>query len=152
MNRRLLTVLSACVLLASCGSPADSLAFKAPPNWTATPGLFGRAQIWINNGQFVALIRGDKNMTFDDAAKSAPNVNDTKSTLTSKTITLCGTQKAQYFVGTGQSTRNGKTQRNVVEGTFTQIGNDRFVAFYVRPAAVQPDAAAENAIHSVCPK
>lgn len=153
MNRRFLTVAFASVLLASCGSPADQTSFKAPANWNSTPGIMGRFQMWMNNGQVVMLIRGDKNMTIEDAQKSSPSagaMNFTKA----HNIKLCGgTQPAQAYSGESTSDVNGKKQPKVIEATVTEIDKSKYMAIYIRPKSMATgDAQAEDAIHSLCPK
>lgn len=153
MNRRLLTVAFASVLLASCGSPADQTSFKAPANWNSTPGIMGRFQMWMNNGQVVMLIRGDKNMTIEDAQKSSPSAG-AMNFAKSRNIKMCnGTQAAQAYSGESTSDVNGKKQPKIIEATVTEIANSKYMAIYVRPKSMAAgDSQAEDAIHSVCPK
>ncbi|HET7815030.1 MAG TPA: hypothetical protein VFL13_11730 [Candidatus Baltobacteraceae bacterium] len=153
MNRRFLTVAFASVLLASCGSPGDQTAFKAPQDWNSTPGIMGRFQMWMNNGQVVMLIRGDKNMTIQDAEKSSPSAG-AMNFAKAQDIKLCGgSQPAQAFSGEATSDVNGKKQPKIMEATVTEIAGSKYMAIYVRPKSMaKGDPQAEAAIHSVCPK
>ncbi|HEV3140258.1 MAG TPA: hypothetical protein VGY57_07070 [Vicinamibacterales bacterium] len=153
MNRRLLTVAFASVLLASCGSPADQITFKAPANWNSTPGIMGRFQMWMNNGQVVMLIRGDKNMTIADAEKSSPSAG-AMDLGKAQNIKICGgSQDAQSFTGQANSTVNGKKEPKIVEGILSDVAGARYLAMYIRPLTMKTgDAQAEDAIHSLCAK
>jgi hypothetical protein len=140
--------------LAGCGSPGADIAFKAPNGWKSTPGMFGRFQMWIagsgdSDRQVVMLVRGDQRTgTSETAALSGTrDLHDVKH----DSIVLCGSQRADHFMATGEHRTNDKTMREAVEGVIASIGSSKYVAFYMRPAAMQPDAQAEAAIHSLCP-
>ncbi len=152
--RTLLGAVCVAVALTGCGSPGSDTAFKGPNGWKSTPGMFGRFQMWIaganqNDRQIVMLVRGDQNMNVEDSQtySGTRSMHD----LSRKSITLCGTQQAEYFTGSGES-GNGSTQRKqTIEGVTTSIGNSKYAALYIRPAGTQPDAQAESSLHSLCP-
>lgn len=155
MNQlRFLAAVFCVAALAACGSPSSDIAFKAPDGWKSTPGMFGRFQMWMTgtsdtDRQIVMLIRGDRNTTFSQSQtfSGARDMRDIKH----DSITLCGSQKADHFSAEGEHTTNSKTTRETFEGIMTSIGNSKYMAFYMRPAGVQPDAQAEAAIRSLCP-
>ncbi len=161
MKRVFSTLAALCVgaALAGCSSPAQNTAFQPPSTWKATPGMFGRLQMWMTGSdtqsrQILMLIRGDKNMSTADLSASSPvggnkNVSDVKR----DTITICGTQPADHFTGKGQSTTNGNAHVvEAIEGVTTTIADSKYLVLYIRPIAVKPDAQAENALRSICPK
>ena len=67
----------------------------------------------------------------------------------SSTITICGSTRAQYLtaVGTG---RSGDDQ--TMEMVSTPVGNQSYLAMYIRPHADKADPDAEAAIRSLCPE
>ncbi len=138
-------------LLAACGSPADDIAFKAPPGWNSTPGIMGRFQMWMHDRSMVMLVRGDKRTSVMDAEHSAPGTSNIRD-YHARDITICEDQKAQYFTGNGESTTNGKTQQSAIEGIITDVNDARYFALYVRPKGNAPDGQAEAALRSVCKK
>lgn len=117
--------------------------------------MFGHFQMWMKSGQqkdttqVVMLVKGDPHSTgsvFSDVPAQYGG-NDLK-VVKRGNIKLCGTQPAQQFIAQGTD-KNGK--RSAVEMTSTVIGQDRYVALYIRPAAMPADTQAESAIHSLCP-
>jgi hypothetical protein len=144
--------------LAGCGSPASNITFNAPAGWKSTPGIFGRFQMWItgtdaNNRQMVMLVRGDQGMKMEDSQSlsGTRGMHDFKRS----TISLCGSQRGDYFVGRGEGTvgsPGGRRIEETVEGVTTTIGDSKYVALYIRPASMPADAQAEAALHSICPK
>lgn len=161
IKRVLCTLATLCVgaALAGCSSPAQNTSFQPPSAWKATPGMFGRLQMWMTgdnaqNRQILMLIRGDKNMTTTEMSASSP-FGGTKNTTDVKhdTITICGTQPADHFTGKGQSTTNGTAHVvDSLEGVTTMIGDSKYLVLYIHPIAVKPDAQAEAALRSICPK
>lgn len=160
-KRAFSTLVALCIgsVLAGCSSPAQDTAFQPPVGWTSTPGMFGRMQMWMtgtsaSDRQILMIVRGDKNMnTANIRSTSSPfsgteNMQDVKR----DTITLCGNQKADHFTGKGQG-RNGSSRVDEqIEGVTTTIGDSKYMVLYIRPASVQPDTQAENALRSICPK
>jgi hypothetical protein len=156
MNRhfRLAAAVLCIAAFAGCSSPGSDIAFKAPNGWKSTPGMFGRFQMWITGSsdqdrQVVMLVRGDRNATITEtqALSGERDMHDVKR----ETIVLCGTQQADRFTATGERRKDSKTVQESVEGITASIGNSRYIAFYMRPAGMPPDAQAETAIHSLCP-
>lgn len=162
MIKRVFSTLAAlCVgaALAGCSSPAQNTSFQPPSGWKATPGMFGRLQMWIsgddsNNRQVLMLIRGDKNMTTRDLSASSPIAGSKGMKKVKRdTITICGSQPADHFTGQGESTNNGKTHVvEAIEGVTTAIADSKYLVLYIRPVAMKADAQAESALRSICPK
>jgi hypothetical protein len=139
-------------LLAACGNVSAGVDFAAPKDWTATPALFGRAQMWLKNGsdkqhrQVVMLIRADPNGrdVFYDPKFAEGSVEHLKR----EKITICGDREAELVSG-----RGGNGQTSAMEGVTTRIGDTQFAAMYLRKDARDPtDPEAERAIRSLCPK
>ena len=157
MNARFrLPIVALCFagILAGCGSVTQGTQFQPPNGWTGTPSIFGRAQIWIkggkdkNSSQFLMLIKGDPKNTHANFEDVPQNVAKDMKVISHGDTKLCGSQPAQEFRGEGTD-RDG--QRSMVEMTSTVIDNSRYVAMYIYPVNLHPDAEAETAIHSLCP-
>lgn len=154
MKRSLAALVFASLVLAGCGSATEGLAFKPPAGWTALPSFigFGHMAMWIRKGtdnkhdHVLILVRGQNASTLD--LRTIPqtgfgNIKDQKQS----TITICGDQRAQYL--TGNSTgKNGENE--TMEMVATPVGNQGYIAMYVRPQSDKPDSAAEAAIRSLC--
>lgn len=162
MKKRLLsTLVAVCVgaALAGCGSPATGTAFQPPTGWKSTPGMFGRMQMWMTGSgssdrQILMVVRGDRNTRASDVSMrtspfgGAQGMRDVKR----DTITLCGNQRAEHFTGRGEGGNGANRTEQRIEGVVTTIGDAKYFALYIRPAALPADAQAENALHSLCPK
>jgi hypothetical protein len=141
--------------MTACSSPGSDTAFKAPAGWSSTPGLFGRFQMWIsgnaqNNRQILMLIRADQNTNIEESNNfgGTRNVNNVHH----RQIMICGDQHADYFTGRGESSSGSNHAPVLLEGIVTSVHNARYVAVYIRPAALPPDTQAETAIRSICPQ
>ncbi len=157
MKRVVCTLGVVCIAatLAACGSPASDITFNAPAGWKSTPGMFGRFQMWItgNNAadrQMVMLVRGDQNMQVEQSQSfsGTRGMRDLKRS----SVTLCGSQHADYFVGRGESNSGGQRTMQTVEGVTTSIAGSKYAVLYIRPVSMRADAQAEAALHSICPK
>ena len=159
MNMRVfmkLAAVSIAAVLAGCASPAQDTAFAPPIGWKATPAMFGRLQMWMTGSdakdrQVLMIVRGDKSMTAADLNRSSPlgnGMHDVKR----DTITICGTQRAEHFTGRGQGGTGSSRVEQQVEGVTTAIGDAKYSVLYIRPASIRPDAQAEAALRSICPK
>ncbi len=151
MKRALAAVLLASAALAGCGSVTAGVDFKAPAGWAATPSILGRMQMWTKKAadnkqdQMVMLVRGS-NANID--LRTIPQVGSNAMTMTKQsTITICGNQKAQFASGTGSGHSGQKQTMEMVSAT---VGQDGFVAMYLRPQSDRPDPEAEAAIRSLC--
>ncbi len=146
-------MLFACAALAGCGSVTSGLDFKAPAGWTATPSILGRMQLWIKKGsdnkqgQMVFLIRGQtaNTMNFKDLPQAGTAIRDQKQS----EIKICGNQRAQYMSGVGTSSKNGDQALEMVSAP---VGNESYLAMYIRPQSQRADPEAEAAIRSLCIK
>jgi len=156
MNTAVRSLLTAvCVAaVAGCGSPASDTAFRAPNGWKSTPGMLGRFQMWItgandNDRQMVILVRGDQNMQVENSQMAAGTrgMHDIKRS----TVTLCGSQSADYFTARGEGGNGSKRVQEAIEGVSASIAGSKYAALYIRPAGMKPDAQAETALHSLCP-
>lgn len=155
MKRRGFSIIAllAVGLLAGCGSVSDGLAFHAPKGWSSTPSVLGRFQMWTKAGhgsdstQMVMLVKGvgaTNKQIFSRMNVSGNSMRDVRV----DTITICGHERASHFVGEGSS----KTGATTMEGVSVVTGGTRYIAMYMRPRSMRPDAQAEAAIHSLCPK
>ncbi len=153
MKRSLAAVFSACLALTGCGSVTQGINFKAPAGWTATPSILGRMQVWMKKAadnkqdEMVFLIRGE---TTNVDLKTLPQtgmgaIKAQKQAM----ITICGNHRAQYLSAIG-SGHNGQPQ--AMEMVSAPVGDQRFLAMYIRPQSDPGDPAAETAIRSLCAK
>jgi hypothetical protein len=157
MNGRLylsIAVLCVCGVMTGCASVTQGTKFQPPTGWTGTPSIFGRAQMWMKTGktkdemQFLMLVKGDPNKMHTDFSSVPSNVATDMKDVSQSDVKFCGTQPGQEFRAIGTD-KNGK--RSQLDMTTAVIGNDRYMAMYIRPAAGPVDAQAETAIHSLCP-
>lgn len=161
MKKRVLTTLAVVFIaagLAGCASPAQDTAFAPPAGWSSTPGMFGRLQMWMTgsdseNRQVIMVIRGEKGMTTAELTKTPPFVRtEGMHDVKSDTITICGSQRVAHFTGRGQSGSDSSRVEKQIEGVTTLIGDAKYAVLYIRPVSVRPDAQAEAALRSICPK
>lgn len=158
MNARFrLPIVALCVafVLAGCGSVTQGITFAPPAGWTGTPAMFGRFQMWMKNGkqkdstQLLMLVKGDAKNTHGDLTNLPPQYSkDLKVIKQGKTSMCGGAQPGEQLVAQGTD-QNGK--RSQVEMTSTVIGNDRYIAMYIRPVDMHPDPQAESALNALCP-
>jgi hypothetical protein len=152
MKRALAAVLFASLALAGCGSVTAGVDFKAPAGWTSTPSILGRMQAWMKKArdnkqdEMVFLVRGS-NANID--LRNIPQAGMGQISMAKQsTITICGNQKAQLLSGVGTGHSGEKQRLEMVSAT---VGQDSFVAMYLRPQSDPADPAAETAIRSLCP-
>jgi hypothetical protein len=155
MNVRLLLLIAApAAFLAGCASVTGGIAFQAPATgWTGTPPLFGHAQAWVkqigkDRMEMVFLVKGTPKTVHADFSDVPANYAHNMDTMHISTVKLCGTQPASLMEARGED-KNG--DRMAVEMVETDIGSDRYAAFYMRPWTVPADPQAEAAIRSLCP-
>lgn len=154
MKRSLAALVFASLVLAGCGSATDGLAFKPPPGWTAFPSAlgFGHMAMWFRKGadnkhdEMVMLIRGQDTTTMNLKTLPQTGVGNIKAQKSSS-ITICGGQRAQYLTAIG-SGRNGEDQ--TMEMVSTPVGDQSYLAMYIRPQSDKADPDAEAAIRSLC--
>jgi hypothetical protein len=154
MIRSLAALTAAALLLAGCGSASEGLDFKPPAGWTAMPGIlgFGHMQMWFKKAsdnkqdQMLMLVRGQNASSIDLKTVPQAGVGAIKSQKIT-TITICGNTRAQYLsaIGTGH---NGQNQ--TMEMVSTPVGNQSYLAMYIRPQTDKPDPDAEAAMRSLC--
>ena len=152
MKRFALPLFFACVALAGCGSVTAGLNFKAPAGWMSTPSIMGRFQMWIkqssdkkDDAQMLFLVRGQnvKTMDFKSLPQAGTNVRDLKQSA----IKICGNRPAQYMSGVSTSAKNGDM---AIEMISAPVGDESYLAVYMRPKALPADVQAETAIRSLC--
>ena len=153
MKRYVLPLFFACVALAGCGSVTSGLNFKEPAGWGSLPSalMFGRAQVWFKASnskqpQMVFLIRGKNadTMNFKDVPQfGASSVRDFKKS----SITICGNTRAQYVTAVASDAKNGDEAMEMISAP---VGDQTYLAMYMRPQAMKADPAAESAIRSLC--
>jgi hypothetical protein len=155
-TRSVISIVALCVAgtLTGCGSVTSGLAFQPPSGWTGTPAMFGHLQAWVKSGdqkgstQMVMLVKGNANSTHTGINEVPSQYSKNTNVVQRGDVKLCGTQPAQQEIAEGID-RDGKKSR--IEIISTIIDKDRYIAMYIRPAALPADAAAESAIHSLCP-
>jgi hypothetical protein len=153
--RSFATVVCMTVLAVGCGSPGSDTTFRPPTGWNSTPGVFGRFQMWITGSaqadrQVVILVRGDQNTRIDDPQMfgTTRGVHDVRH----RAVKLCGSQPADSFTGRGESVNGSNRVPESVEGVTTTIGSSKYIALYIHPMAMKPDAQAQTALRSLCPR
>jgi hypothetical protein len=154
MKRSLAALIFVSLALTGCGSATDGLAFKPPAGWTAFPSFlgFGHMAMWFKKAsdnkqdQMLMLIRGQDTSSMNLKNVPQAGIGAVRSQKQS-TITICGNQRAQYLSAVG-SGHNGEDQS--MEMVSTPIGNQSYLAMYIRPQADKPDPDAEAAIRSLC--
>ncbi len=141
--------LAALIGLAACSGPTQSVDFRPPPGWVATPGFFG-FQAWhtADSQEMLALFRMPVAV---DANKAMHNsdYSDLQSG-TKKNITICGSQPAVLMTGRGSNSRTKEDQS--VEMLMTSYSNSTYMAIYTRRLGIPPNPLAERALRSVCEK
>lgn len=152
MKRALAASLLAFAALSGCGSVTAGVDFKAPAGWNATPSILGRMQFWTKKSpdnkqdEMLLLIRGS-NTNID--LKSIPQAGvGAITTEKQTTIAICGNRKAQFLSGTGSGHSGQKQTMEMVSAT---VGQEGYLAMYIRPQSAPADPAAETAIRSLCP-
>jgi len=152
MKRAIAAAVLVSAALAGCGSVTAGVDFKPPAGWAATPSILGRIQMWTKKArdnkqdEMVMLVRGS-NANID--LSTIPQVGSNAISRTKQsTITICGNQKAQFASGTGSGHSGQKQTMEMVSAT---VGQDGFVAIYLRPQSDRSDPEAETAIRSLCP-
>lgn len=143
----------ACMAVAGCASVTAGLDFKPPAGWIATPSIFGHFQAWVKQSpnkqqdQMVMLIRGETTSTMDfkNLPQGASDIRDRKES----PIVICGNQRAQYLTAIGTDQRKGT---DVLEMISAPIGDQSYLAMYIRPKSQPVAPEAETAIRSLCIK
>jgi hypothetical protein len=146
---------SGIVVLAGCGSPADSTSFKPPGGWKPSMSIGGLMQVWESpdEKQTVMLMKIPVAMKTEDILSSA-NVKDAKIE-EQREITICGNQKAtELSIAGSHTTANASRTRtdDRIDGIVTGAGGSTYFAMYARPLHATADRSAEDAIHSICEK
>ena len=151
MKRFIVPLFFACVALAGCGSVTSGLNFKAPAGWT-TFSIMGRFQMWIKQtpgkskqAQMLFLVRGQTANTMD--FKQIPQAGTSIRNQKRSTIKICGNQRAQYISAVGTSSSGGDQALEMVSAP---VGDQSYLAMYIRPQSQAADPAAESAIRSLC--
>jgi hypothetical protein len=147
--------------LAACGSASDAVTFAPPSNFHAKSSVGPLAQTWETDDRQSELVLLQLPVKADlDKILAGQGLNDA-SVRQRKMITICGNQPALYAhtVGTVgnvnvETTGNGNTRlsRGIVDMIGTNANGRTYVAIYARSIKTPLDAAAEDAIHKVCPK
>ena len=152
MKRAIVAALFASAALSGCGSVTAGIDFKAPAGWTATPSILGRMQAWTKKAadnkdvDMIMLIRGSGS---NIDLKNIPQAGvGTISTVKQSTIAICGDRKAQFLTGSASGHTGQKQTMEMVSAT---VGQDGYIAMYIRPESEPADPAAEAAIRSLCP-
>jgi hypothetical protein len=151
MKRAIAAALFASAALSGCGSVTAGIDFKAPAGWTATPSILGRMQMWTKKSadnkdvDMVMLIRGSSTIDLKNIPQAGVGTITTEK---QATITICGDRKAQFMSGIAAGHSGQKQTMEMVSAT---VGQDGYMAVYIRPQAEPADTEAETAIRSLCP-
>ena len=153
MKRYFSPVFFACVVLAGCGSVTSGLAFKEPAGWGSLPSAltFGRMQVWFKASnskqpEMVFLIR-DKNADTINFKQVPQFGTASVSNFKKSSITICGNTRAQYVTAVASDAKNGSQSLEMISAP---VGDQSYLAMYIRPQAMKADPAAEAAIRSLC--
>lgn len=134
-------------LLCACSSPAQSVTFKPPAGWVATPSFFG-FQAWHPSDDTQALVlfklpvAADMNQALTESNFQQLTVKRRER------IDICGRQPAIYIAGTATGRRG--TQK--LEMIMTTARGATYLAMYSRDLNVRANAQAETAIRTLCPR
>lgn len=142
----------AAAVLTGCGltsSPADALSFKAPKGWQAFPGIMGFMQFWKQPGAdaVLMLFKSPKPIKITEVFSNA-DLSDAH-VQSQQTITICGSQPAEYLKAQGKS-KTGHDSN--IEMVMSNAGGQTYMAMYVYPIGTQGDADAEAALRELCTK
>ncbi len=158
MKRWIASIACAGALTGCGGSPTQSIDFKPPSGWNASPSMFG-AQMWFNTGkgkgaaQTLMLLKlGGKGARINDISDPAQLRSikvDASKVQRSEVISICGAHPARFFEAVPKD-KSGTPTR--VEMVTTAWGADGYVAIYTRPAGTGEDKSAATALRSICQK
>jgi hypothetical protein len=60
-------------------------------------------------------------------------------------------RRADHFTGSGEGGTGSNRVPQIVEGVLMPIGDSKYLATYIRPEHLKPDAQAEGALRTLCP-
>jgi hypothetical protein len=152
--QRSIAIAAAVVVLAGCGSAADSVTFEAPSGYTQTASIGPFMQIWSGPKQNRLMLMALPTQVDIHKAVSNSNVQDEHVEQQAQ-IEICGHQPAYYVSMTGTSSDpagSGPKTRHQVDFLATAANGKTYIAMYFRPVGTPADPSAESAIHNVCPK
>ncbi|GAC1389417.1 MAG: hypothetical protein NVSMB31_05370 [Vulcanimicrobiaceae bacterium] len=134
------------LLVTACGSPSDSLSFKAPARFGEPRNIMGMAQVWQSQDQkqMLTLMR----LPFGTDPNKALEASTFKEAQLQKQerIRICDNQPATHFV----LLKADVHQR--IEAVMRAAGKTTYMAMYGYPDHVAPDDQAEAAIRDLCSK
>jgi hypothetical protein len=132
--------------LVACSSPAQSVTFKPPAGWAATPSFFGFQAWHSSDDQALVLFKLPVTANMNQALTES---NFRQFTVKRRErIVICGKQPAVYLYGASTSDRGPQT----VEMIMTTTDGATYMAMYARDTKMRPNAQAEAAIRSLCPR
>ena len=138
----------ALVGLAACSGPTQSIDFRPPPGWVATPGMFG-FQAWHTADKQETLILFRLPMAMNENEAMRQSYGDLQSG-TRKKIAICGSHPAILITGRGTNSRTREDQS--VEMLMTSYPGATYMVIYTRRLGIPPNPIAERALRSVCQK
>lgn len=156
MSYRRLAAYLVALALAGCGSATDELTFKVPAGYVSSLSVGPFVQIWKGPRPHTALML----MALPTKAslrdiQSNADVKDAQ-IVSQSNIRICGDQPARYvsLVGehTGVDTGSSDRVKEQVDMVATYVNSKTYMGIYARPVGSPVDAAAESAIHDLCPK
>jgi hypothetical protein len=130
-------------------SPAEGLTFKAPADWTSSPGIMGMMQFWASpdKKQVLMLFKVPADFKTDQAFSSA-DVKDAHIEV-QRDVKICGNVAAQYIKGIATSSRTNDD--NNLEMIVAKGTDGTYMSMYIYPIGTKPDDTADAALYQLCP-
>jgi hypothetical protein len=154
--RRWFAGLVSLAALAGCGSATDAVTFKAPAGFTSAFSVGPFMQLWTGpQDSALMLMALPKKVDLNQAINSS-SVRDAQIEKQAA-VKICGNQPALYIsmIGTSHTTIGSPApaaHKSQIDMIATEVNDKTYMAMYMRPVGAPADAAAETAIHDVCPK
>ncbi|HEV3195712.1 MAG TPA: hypothetical protein VGZ06_06200 [Candidatus Cybelea sp.] len=133
-------------------SPADGLRFAPPPGWRSMR-LVGFMQFWrppSNDREVLMLFKSPTAIAPNEVFNNA-NMHDTLKDLRvqrRRAIEICGNQPATYVQAQGSSAKGDEN----VDMVMATVRGTSYIALYVRPVGIAPNASAQAALRELCAK
>jgi hypothetical protein len=134
-------------------SPADGLQFAPPPGWRSMRLVFGFMQFWRppSKDREVLMLFNSPTAIAPNDVFSNVNMRDTLKDLRiqkRRAIEICGNQPATYVQAEGSSAKGDEN----VDMVMATVRGTSYIALYVRPVGVAPNAGAQAALRELCAK
>jgi hypothetical protein len=164
---RIAAAIAGVAILTACGltkSPAEDITFTAPTDWTSTPGIMGRFQLWTGGPASAKQVLMLMKLPQDSKIDRSFNASDIKemtgpasvkdaTMVEQRNMTICGSQPATYMKMRGVSSNNGNRKTDeMIETVISKVSDGTYMAMHMYPVGTDPDKQAEAAIYELCPK